>query len=119
MSHIASVKVRIKDLQALEAVCRELNVPVETRTQQVSMYSGRIDAAATLRLPGWIYPVVVQADGSIKFDNYGGKWGSQEQLNRVLRRYSERVTVQQARRMGLSVRRHEQPDGSVVLRLRA
>jgi hypothetical protein len=119
MSHIASVKTKVKDLQALEAVCRELNIRAEVKTQQVSMYSGEIQAAATLRLPGWTYPVVIQADGSVKYDNYNGRWGKQDQLNRVLRRYSERITAQQARRMGLSVRRHEQPDGSVVLRLRA
>lgn len=119
MSHIATVKVMIKDLQALEAVCRELGIPVEVRSRKVKMYSGEIQAAATLRPPGWTYPVVVQADGSVKYDNYGGRWGKQDQLNRVLRRYSERVAVSQARRMGLSVRRHEQPDGSVVLSLRA
>lgn len=119
MSHIASVKVKIKDMQALEAVCRELSIPAEIKTQQVSMYSGQIAAVATLRLPGWTYPVVVQADGSVKYDNYGGRWGKQDQLNRVLRRYSERVAVSQARRMGMTVRRHEQNDGSVVLRLRA
>lgn len=119
MSHIATVKIKIKDMQALEAVCRELNIPVVAKRQQASMYSGEIEAAATLKLPGWRYPVVVQPDGTVKFDNYGGRWGDQDQLNRVLRRYSERVTAQQARRMGMTVRRQEQSDGSIVLRLRA
>lgn len=119
MSHIATVRIKIKDMQALEAVCRELNIPAEIKTQQVSLYSGSVDAVASIRLPGWTYPVAIKADGTLQFDNYGGKWGAQAELNRILRRYSERITVNQARRMGLTVRRHEQPDGSVVLRLRA
>lgn len=119
MSHIATVRARIKDLQTLESVCRELNIPVQIKTQQVRLYSGCINAVASIRLPGWRYPVAVKADGTLQFDNYSGKWGNQADLNRALRRYSERVTFQQARRMGMTVQRHEQADGSVVLRLRA
>jgi hypothetical protein len=119
MSHIASVKLKLKDLSVLAEVCRELQVPCDIGQQDVQLYSGKIQAAACLRLKGWRYGVAVLPDGTVNFDNYGGAWGATGDLHRVLRRYSERVTTRQAQRLGARVRREERADGSIVLRLLA
>lgn len=119
MSHIATVKVKLKDLPLLAEVCGELKVPCQIGQQEVRLYSGKVQAAASFRLKGWQYPVAVKPDGTVQYDNFKGAWGNQAELHRVLRRYSERVAIRQAQRMGMAVRREDRPDGSVVLRLLA
>jgi hypothetical protein len=119
MSHVATVKVKLKDLTLLGEVCGELQVPCELGQAEVKLYSGGVKAAASFRLSGWNYPVAVLGDGTVQFDNYNGKWGATGELHRVLKRYSERITLRQAQRMGAAVQREERPDGSLVLRLRA
>lgn len=118
MSHIASVAVALKDLKILEQVCRETRVPVEIKPQKVKLYSASVKAVACLKLPGWAYPVAVQANGAVLFDNYDGKWGDMKELNRLLQSYSVAVVIQQARRMGRAVRRKDRPDGTVVIQMK-
>lgn len=119
MSHVATVQIQLKDLSLLEAVCRELKVEFIPGQQEVKLYSATATAVASFKLTNWKYPVAVQADGSVKYDNYGGRWGDQSHLNRVLQRYSERIAARHAQRMGMRVQRQERQDGSVVLRLQS
>ncbi len=119
MSHIATVKVKLKDLPLLAEVCGQLGVPCDLGQQDVKLYSTTVKAGASFKLKGWSYPVAVLPDGTVQFDNYNGRWGDPKQLHKVLRRYSERMTYRQAQRMGMAVRREERQDGTVVLRLMA
>lgn len=119
MSHIATVKVKLKDLPLLAEVCGELGIPCDLGRPEVRLYSGSIKAAACFHLADWRYPVAVLADGSVQYDNFDGRWGETGKLHRVLRRYSERIVERQAQRMGAAVRREERQDGTVVLRLLA
>lgn len=119
MSHIATVKVKLKDLAVLAEVCGELGVPCDQAQPEVRLYSGTVKAAASFYLKEWLYPVAVLRDGTVQFDNYNGAWGATGELHRVLRRYSERVVQRQAQRMGAAVHREEREDGTVVLRLMA
>ena len=88
MSHIATLKTKIKDLRVLKATCRELDVLVEIKRQGVRLYSNTVDAVACIKLPGWTYPVAVCTDGTIKDDNFKGCWGAHAELKRGLRAYS-------------------------------
>lgn len=119
MSHIATVKVKLKDVAFLAEVCGELGIPCDCGKRQVALYSGSVEAVASFHLKDWRYPVAVLADGTVQYDNFEGRWGTTSELHRVLRRYSERVTLRQAQRMGMAVRREERQDGTVVLRLLA
>lgn len=118
MSHIATVKVKLKDLPLLAEVCGELNIPCDLGQPEVRLYSGVVKSAASLQLKGWTYPVAVLQDGTVQYDNFGGKWGETRELYAVLRRYSERIALRHAQRLGASVQREERADGSVLLRLR-
>lgn len=119
MSHIATVKVKLKDLAVLAEVCGELGIPCDQAQPEVRLYSGTVNAAASFHLKGWLYPVAVLRDGTVQYDNYNGAWGATGALHQVLRRYSERIVQRQAQRMGAAVRREEREDGTVVLRLLA
>ena len=73
-------------------------------------------AGLLVRLPGWLYPVVVDtADGQVRFDNYDGRWGRQEDLDRFLQAYAVEKATAEARKRGHSVTEQALADGSVKL----
>lgn len=119
MSHIATVKVKLKDLPLLAEVCGELQVPCDLGHPEVKLYSGSVSAAASFQLQGWRYPAAVLPDGTVQYDNFSGAWGATGELHRVLRRYSERIALRHAQRLGAAVQREERADGALVLRLLA
>lgn len=69
-----------------------------------------------IELPHWKYPVVANTDtGELKYDNYEGRWGSQQFLHQFLQAYAaERVKIA-ARRKGLSVVEQKLGNGSIKL----
>jgi hypothetical protein len=67
-------------------------------------------------LPDWRYPVVCDcATAKIAYDNYGGHWGNQEQLDRFLQGYAAEKAKIEARKSGHTVTEQQLADGSVKL----
>ena len=72
----------------------------------------------TVTLPGWQYPVVVDiAEGSIKYDNYEGRWGNQQHLDKFLQMYAAEKTKLEANKRGYTVSEHALQDGSIRLQI--
>ena len=114
MSHIVQIKTQIKDRVAVAAACRRLGLaePVE---ETVRLFSSQVKGLA-VRLPGWRYPVVCDlASGQLQYDNYGGRWGEQSQLDRLLQIYAVEMARIQARKRGHSVTEQTCADGSIKL----
>jgi hypothetical protein len=114
MSHIVTIKTKVNDPTALSAACKRLGLaePVQGTAQLFS-------AAATgliVNLPGWNYPVVADtATSELKFDNYGGAWGNQSELDKLLQAYAVECAKAEARRVGHSVTEQALSDGSIKL----
>src|ERR1700683_5615028 len=91
-SHIVTVKTEVRDHAAVAAACRRLALP-EPVQGSPQLYSGQ--ASGLLGpLPHWLYPVVIEtATGTMRYDNYGGSWGDEQHLHRLLQAY----TVERAR----------------------
>jgi hypothetical protein len=53
--------------------------------------------------------------GSVQLDNYGGKWGRQEELDLFLQAYAIEKAKLEARRKGHAVFEQPLSDGSVKL----
>jgi hypothetical protein len=69
-----------------------------------------------VQLPDWRYPAVCQLDsGEIKYDNYGGRWGEQQHLDRFLQAYAVERAKIEARRRGNSCTEQQLADGSIKL----
>jgi hypothetical protein len=114
VSHIVTIQTEVRDAAAVKSACQRLSLqpPVE---KSVQLFSGAAQGLA-VQLTGWLYPVVCDlAAGQLRFDNYGGRWGQQAELDRFLQAYAVEKTFIEARRHGHTV--HEQPlaDGSVRL----
>ena len=114
MSHIVTVKTEIRDPTALAAACRRLGLaePVQGKAR---LFTSEAEGLI-VNLPDWRYPVVVDtAEHQIRYDNYGGQWGKQCELDRLLQAYSVEKAKLEARRAGHTVTEQPLADGSIKL----
>lgn len=114
MSHVVTIRTKVRDPAALAAACRRLGLAEPTQGT-AQLFSGEA-SGLLVQLPGWNYPLVVDAAaGEVKFDNYGGRWGSQSELDRLLQAYAVEKAKIEARRAGHGVTEQAQADGSIKL----
>ena len=114
MSHIVKIQTQVRDAAGVEAACRRLGLPPPVE-RSVQLFQTTAHGLA-VELPGWLYPVVCNlAAGSLQFDNYGGHWGAQEELNRILQAYAVEKSRLEARRRGHAVSEQVMSDGSIRL----
>ena len=114
MSHIVTIEAEARDPAAVAAACRRLGLP-EPVSGTAKLFEGEA-AGLLVRLPGWLYPAVVDtASGEVRFDNYEGRWGGPEQLDRLLQAYSVEKARIEAQKRGHSVVEQSLADGSIKL----
>ena len=114
MSHIVSIKTEIRDPVALRAACSRLQLSPPVY-ESVRLFSDSATGWA-VRLPAWRYPVVCDIEQrQLHFDNFGGRWGDQRELDRLLQGYAIEKTRLEARRRGHSIQERTLADGSVQL----
>ena len=114
MSHIVSIKTKVTDPAALSAACRRLGIepPVHGTAELFSANA----TGLIVKLPGWQFPVVADTQsGEIRFDNYGGAWGKQEELDKLLQAYAVERAKAEARRVGSTVTEQALANGSIKL----
>ena len=114
MSHIVTIKTEVRDAVAVRAACQRLRLaePVRGTTR---LFSGEATGLA-VKLPGWEYPVVADlASGTLRYDNFGGRWGDPAHLDRFLQAYAVERARAEARRKGHVCTEQTLPDGSIKL----
>jgi hypothetical protein len=114
MSHIVEIQTQVKDVTAAQSACQRLNLELPTEGT-AGLFSGSA-TGLIVKLPGWQYPVVFDTHtGHAHYDNYGGQWGEQQQLDRFLQAYAVEMATLEARRQGHSVTEQLLDDGSIKL----
>ena len=114
MSHIVVIKTEIRDAAAVRAACQRLGLPAPVQGT-TKLFSGEATGLA-VQLPEWIYPVVCDTtSGQLKFDNFNGRWGEQQHLDKFLQAYAVCKATIEARRRGHSVNEQVLADGSIKL----
>ena len=112
MSHIVQIQTQVRDPVAVAAACQRLSL-APPQTESVKLFSST-ETGLAVRLNGWRYPVVCDlASGSLKFDNFNGRWGEQTQLNAFLQCYAVEKAKLEARKRGHSVLEQTLADGSI------
>ena len=117
MSHIVQIQTEVKDATAVRAACQRLGLPepVQGRTR---LFSGEVEGLA-VQLPDWIYLVVVDlATGQLKLDDFGGRWGDRQHVDRFLQMYAVEKAKIEARRRGHQCTEQTLADGSIKLTIR-
>ena len=114
MSHIVSIKAEIRDAAAVQAACRRLGLS-EPEHGTVKLFSGEATGLA-VKLPDWQYPVVCNtASGQVRYDNFNGRWGDQQHLDKFMQAYAVERAKLEARRRGHSTTEQTLADGSIKL----
>ena len=114
MSHVVTIRTQVRDPAALTAACRRLGL-AEPRAGTAQLYSAQA-TGQILQLPGWRYPLVADAaTGQLQFDNFGGAWGKQSELDKLLQAYAVEKAKIEARKSGHGVVEHALADGSIRL----
>jgi hypothetical protein len=92
LSHIVTIKTEVRDVAAVGAACRRLELPLPI--QGTAQLFGGQASGLIVRLTGWTYPVVIDtASGQVHYDNFNGAWGDQAQLDRFLQIYAVELST--------------------------
>ena len=114
MSHIVQIQTEIRDPAAIRAACDRLHLP-KPAYEEVKLFSSSATGWA-IWLPDWRYPVVADVStGKLAYDDFGGRWGERQQLDRFMQSYAVEKAKLEARRQGHSVIEQPLQDGSIKL----
>jgi hypothetical protein len=116
MSHIVSIQTRVHDSAAVTAACQRLGLPVPLHGT-AKLYSGEA-TGLLVQFPGWQFPAVIDTlSGTVRFDNFEGRWGDQAQLDKFLQCYAVEKAKLEARKKNLLVTEQTLQDGSIRLQI--
>lgn len=130
MSCVQDVRLRLQDLDAVEAACKELGVTFHREAATYVAHEGRQPCVAAIEVAGSRYTVgvVAQADGAygVEYDTWGtegraitAKLGAN--LDKLRQEYAVQVALKKAQAMarrGWSARRETLASGTVRVALR-
>ncbi len=110
MSHTMSIQTEIRDLTALEAACKRLELTTETGTFKLFQTT---EEGTAIHFEGWKYPAVVKNDGTVAYDDYNGRWGDVGQLNELTAYYGLEKAKMEARKKGYSIYERSIDNGNI------
>ena len=114
MSHLVTVNTEVRDANAVRAACRRLGL-AEPVDGTFKLFGGEATGLG-VQLPDWQYPVVCDtARGTLKYDNFAGRWGDRKHLDAFLQAYAVEKVRLEARRKGHCVTERALANGSVKL----
>ena len=114
MSHIVEIQTEVRDAAAIRAACQRLQLESPV-FGEAKLFSGS-KTGWQVKLPDWRYPVVCDVNtGRIDYDNYGGHWGDQQNLDSFLQAYAVEKARLEARKRGHTVTEQPLADGSIKL----
>ena len=117
MSHIVTIRVEVKDFDAIQAACRRLALK-QPSYGRAEIFNTTVEGVLVELGNDWIYPVVcILETGEVKYDNFEGTWGDEKHLHRFVQMYSVEKATLEARRKGYGVIEQPLADGSVKLTL--
>lgn len=97
MSHISTYKFKVKDIEILQAVCKEKGIEFKIGEQEVRQFGRQeIKAVASFKLEGWKYSVAVTEDGSLLYDHWGSEPDSMHKLGLLVQEYNKSVILNNA-----------------------
>ena len=113
MSHTVTIKTKITDLVAIQAACQRLKLPQPTQGE-VKLFD-RVAYGTGVQLEGWRFPVCVEPNGNLLYDNFGGFWGLPKKLDQFQQAYAVEKAKLEARKQGYQCSESLLTDGSIRL----
>jgi len=113
MRHTVTIRTQIRDIQAIQAACQRLKLPQPTQGE-VCLFD-RVAQGIGVQLEGWRFPVCIDSDGNLLYDNFQGLWGAQEKLDQFQQAYAVCKATIEARKQGYTCQESVLADGSIRL----
>ena len=113
MSHTVTIKTTITDMAAIQAACQRLKI-AQPNQGEVRLFD-RVAQGIGVQLDGWRFPICVEPDGNLLFDNFGGFWGVPEKLDQFQQAYAVEKAKLEARKQGYTCQESVLADGSIRL----
>jgi hypothetical protein len=117
-SHTSVVAIELRDGRALKAAVEALGGTFVGQGEY-KLYSSK-ETGTGFRLPGWHFPLVSRADGSLAYDDYNGAWGNVSDLQRLKGMYAIEAARLAAQDLGWYTELHgadlviHHPDGGTL-----
>ncbi len=114
MSHIVRIQTQVRDAAAVFAACRrrQLAEPVAGKHR---LFSSEVEGLA-VQLRDWHFPAVCRLEtGEVQYDNFGGRWGEQRELDQFMQAYAVEKARLEARKRGHTITEQSLADGSIKL----
>jgi hypothetical protein len=115
MSHTVTIRTQITDIHAIKSACQRLKLP-QPITGEVKLFD-RVAHGTGVQLEGWRFPVCVEPDGNLLYDNFGGFWGVPEKLDQFQQMYAVCKATIEARKQGYQCSEAVLADGSIRLQV--
>ena len=128
MSHTIRVKkVTMTDREALQTTVdvnpdvhfvapgtRETVETIAEATGTHKLYGGAVEGVGIL-LKNWNYPIIVNPEtGEASYDNYGGSWGNQDEIDGLVQGYCVEKTKMEAMISNLQMAQEEVLDDGTI-----
>ena len=113
MSHTVTIKTKITDLTAIQAACHRLKLAQPTQGE-VRLFD-RVAQGIGVQLDDWRFPLCIDSDGNLLYDNFGGFWGLPEKLDQFQQAYAVEKAKLEARKQGYQCSESVLADGSIRL----
>ncbi len=96
MSHIGTYAHKVRDIDSFKGACEAKGFTVTENPATVGMYGSQTltGVALSVKLPDWKYEISVMPNGEVKYDNWGSKQGSMENLGLLLQDYNEAACIE-------------------------
>lgn len=115
MSHTVQVKSTVlTNRDCIERARVRLGLPALVEGTH-KLFGNQSATGLALKLPGWNYPVVIDAEGQAHYDNYNGSWGQEIELDKLIQAYSVEVSADSLRNGGYTVEETVENDGLIQL----
>jgi len=98
VSHTTKIKVEFRDKDKLGKAVEAMGGKVLGEGSH-RLYGGTYEGFG-FKLPGWNYPCILAADGSLSYDNFSGSWGDIRQLDALKGEYALQVAESVAMAQG-------------------
>lgn len=116
MSHIVTINAKITNPVAIVAACCRLNL--EVPVMGTHSVFGAMREGLAIKLPGWTFPIVIEtATGMAHYDNYGGRWGKDVELNKFKQAYAIEMARAEARKKGYRMTETITASGAIELHI--
>ena len=114
MSHVAKLEVKFTNLEAIQRACERMGGLFLGKGIE-KFYDETEAGGYLIQFPDWQYNLVIQPNGSLVYDNYGGEWGNQAYLDKFKQLYAVETAKAAAQANQYYYQEEELPTGVLKL----